>query len=96
MAADLDSVFFNTDDFAESCTYTPAAGSAVVISVIFDKLYDGQSGVGSFRYFCTAKTADVSAAKPGETMVIGGVTYKIKDPPHNTNDGTSEIELSLE
>ncbi len=100
MISDL-TEFFNTDEFAVSAIYTPAyvapaVAAPVTIKVIFNKEYDVMSGVGGFRYYCLAKTGDVAAAKPLETMVIDSVTYKIKDPPHHTGDGTSEIELSID
>lgn len=100
MITDL-AAMFNTDEFADAAVYTPAyvapaLPAPVTIAVIFNKEYDAMSNVGGFRYFCLAKTADVIAAKPDETLVIDGVTYKIKGPPHHTGDGTTEIELSIE
>ena len=73
----------------------------VAITVMFDKDYDSISGVGGFRYHCLAKTADVLNAKPGETIEIAAPdpnagVYKIKEPPHHTGNGTSEIELTID
>ncbi len=94
IAADLD-VFFNSDEFADSAIFTHGA-TVATIKVILDKEYDGSEGMGSYRYFMTAKTSDVAAAIPGDIMVINSVTYKVKEPPHHAEDGTSIIELSID
>ncbi len=39
VAADL-GVFFNSDDFGASATYTPDGGSASTITVLFDKPFN--------------------------------------------------------
>ena len=88
--------FFNTDEFAVSATYTPAGGVATTIKVIWDKMDGAALGMDGTRITCLAKTSDVSAAKPKDTIVIGGTTYKIKEPPNHTTDGTSELELSID
>jgi len=90
------SVFFNTDEFAVAASYTPSGGTAKTINVIFDKDYAALSGVGDYRDVCLAKASDVSAAKPGETLVIGSTTYKIKEPPRHTADGITELELTID
>lgn len=100
MITDLDE-FFNVNEFADAAIYTPAfiapaIAAPVTIKVIINKEYDAMSGVGGFRYYAQAKTADVAAAKSGETLVIDSVTYKIKEPPHYNDDGISEIELSID
>lgn len=101
MAADLINVFFNTDEFAVAAVYTPAfvapaLAAPVTIKVLFNKEYESMIGVGGFRYWIETPTAAVIAAKPRETIVIDGVTYKIKGPPHHTGDGISQIELSID
>lgn len=86
-------------DNTNTATATPvplAAPVPVTIQVIFNKEYDPMSGVGGYRYYCLAKTADVSAAVPEETLEIDGIVYKIKGPPQHTGDGISEIELSID
>ena len=95
-AVPIDTTGKTITDNSNMATATPEPDppGPVTIKVIFDKDYDPLSGVGGFRYHCLAKTADVLNAKPGETLVIDSVTYKIKEPPHHTGDGTSEIELS--
>lgn len=91
------SVFFDvTGGFAKNATYTPAGGASTTIPVIFDQDDLSEMGMESSRLYCEAKTSDVIAAKPGDTIVIAGTTYKIKDPPRHTANGTSEIELTID
>lgn len=92
---DLD-VFLNADEFAVSATYTPSGGAASVISVLFDKEAAPEFGMIAHRYYCEVKTSDVLTAAPDDTLVIAGVTYKIKEPPHHTATGTSILELSID
>lgn len=94
MDDDLASVFFNTDEFAVEATYIPFTGIEKTINVIFDKEYESGLGMAGTRLSCEAMTTDVAAAVPGETLIIEGTTYKIKEPPHHTASGTSIIELS--
>jgi hypothetical protein len=96
MIADLDNVFFNTDEFAVAAIYTPTGGTATSIKVLFHDEYDELSGVENYRYWIEAKTSDMPAAKIDEPIVIEGITYKIKEPPHHTDDGTSIIELKID
>jgi hypothetical protein len=98
---DLTAVFFNPNDFAVAAIYTPAytapaSPAPVTIYVIFDKTYDSMLGMSSFKYTAEAKTSDVAAAKPRETLVINSVTYKIKEQPHHTGNGTTILELSID
>lgn len=96
MASDLTNVFFNTDEFAVSATYTPSGGAAKTINVLFVKEYFAELGAEGYRYAIEAITSDVAAAKVDEPIVIEGVTYKIKEPPHHTDDGISIIELKID
>ncbi len=93
---DLDIFFDVTGGFAQNAVYTPAGGSAAVIPVIFTRDEIPELGMESARLYCEAKTTDVAAAKPGETIVINGVTYKILNPPRHSANGTSEIDLSID
>ena len=81
---------------ATATALIPATPAPVTVRVIFSKEYDAMSNVGGFRYYLLAKTSDFATAKPGETIEINSVTYKIKAPPHHTGDGMSEIELSID
>lgn len=88
--------FFNTDEFAVSATYTPSGGAAKTIKVIWDKDDAALMGMSGTLITLIAKTSDVSAAKPKETVAIGGTTYKIKEPPIHSTDGTSRLELTID
>lgn len=93
---DLDVFFDPSGGFAVTAVYTPAGGAARNINVIFDKDAMPELEMIANRLYCEAKTSDVIAAAPGETIQIAGVTYKIKEPPHHTATGTSTIELTID
>lgn len=99
MALDEDfDVFFNTDDFGVSATFTPRTGGASsAIKGIFDKEFvavgdgDGMEVAATDPVF-QCKTNLVPNARGG-TLVIDGVTYGIvTDKP----DGTGVSMLVLE
>lgn len=99
LAADLLTdltVLFNTDEFAVSATYTPSGGTATTIKVIWDKDDGAVLGMAGTLITVVAKTSDVSAAKPKETIAIGGTTYKIKEPPIHSTDGTTRLKLTID
>ena len=79
MATDL-SVFFNTDDFAVSATFTHGA-TVTTVKGLFDKdrdvIFDGyESKAITFE----GKTSDLAAiTKKTDTLVVSGTTYKIND-----------------
>lgn len=90
-------VFFDvTGGFAQNAVYTPDGGTATTIPVIFDHLEAPELGMESAQISCQAKTTDVAAAKPAETITIGGVTYKILNPPRHNTGGITEIDLSID
>jgi hypothetical protein len=91
-------IFFNSSDFADAATYTPAGGSAATVNGIFDKDYSladfgGSVGVGSNdpRFIC--RTSDVSGAASGGQLVVRSVTYIIRQVE---DDGTGVTTLTLE
>ena len=77
-------VFFYTDDFATTASYTPSGGSASTVNGIFDNEFfevDPLSGVGVVsaqpRLFCT--TADLpSGAASGDAITIDGTAYTVR------------------
>lgn len=96
IASDLDSVFFNANEFATQATYSPASADDVEIEVIFNREYQAVLGMEGYRYWIEAKTADVEDCTPGESIVIDGTTYKIKEPPRHGDGGVSIVELSID
>lgn len=101
LSTDLN-VFFDTDDFAVSGTYTPSGGSATVIKVILDQPFaavDPLTGVSidthDFEAIC--RYSDVSAAGPGATVVISETTYYVTNQPQRMSDGKmARLTLSKE
>lgn len=93
LTSDL-SVFFDTDDFAVSCTYTPSGGSASTINVIFDKQFPAQNGNEiTFTPAARVKTSDITGIDKNDTMVIDGTTYYVFEPGPDDN-GIRTILLS--
>lgn len=77
------SAFFDTNEFAETASYTPFGGSASSISVIFDKpfqavsLETGQVDLEDIKPTVYVKTTDVSSVAHGDQLVINSVTYQV-------------------
>jgi len=96
-SADDRAIFLSVDDFGVSATYTHAAVSKT-ISGIFDNDFVEVDAGGTIPFamqqprFLT-RTSDVSAAVEDDTLVISGVTYKIKVVQP---DGTGMTNLILE
>lgn len=91
-------VFFNTDDFGVSASFTPrTGGGATTVKGIFDKEFvavgdGGQVDIAATDPVFQCKTSDITAARGG-TLVINSVTYNIVvDKP----DGTGVSMLILE
>jgi len=99
MITDEFDIYFSTDFFAVSATYTAQGTGATpqTITGIFTKEYiddaGGAIGVeGNVPVFHT-KTASVPNATQGDSLVIGSTTYKIANVQP---DGTGETVLILE
>ena len=77
------SAFFDTNEFAETASYTPSGGSASSISVIFDKpfqavsLDSGNVDLEDIKPTVYVKTTDVSSVAHGDQLVIDSVTYHV-------------------
>ena len=80
----------------DDAVYTPAGGSAKNIRVIFRKEYVSELGVAGYTIYAQVLTSDVAGAMAGDTLLINGVNYKIKEPPHEGNGGMSELVLSID
>jgi hypothetical protein len=94
LLTDLTSVFFNTDEFATSATFTRGTTAPATINVILDKGYQATEGAENYAITALCKTSDVVAAKAGDTLVIGSITYKVLGPAEHTADGTSLLYLT--
>ena len=91
-------VFFDTDDFAVSATYTPAGGSASTISGIFDDAFEavetgGFIPVASSSPIFQCKTSAVSSAAEGDALIVNSTSYLIRVV---MDDGTGVTMLQLE
>jgi len=91
-------IFLDVDDFGTAATYTPSGGSAATVNGIFDNDFVEVDTGGSVSFAqqqatFMCRTADVSAAAEGDSLVIGGETYiiRIVQP-----DGTGMTNLILE
>lgn len=77
---DLDTML-NTDEFAESVTWTPSVGDATSIDGIFDQTHvDINPITGEVINedpVFTCKADDVSGIKQGDTITRSAVVYKI-------------------
>ena len=78
------SVFFNTDEFADSATYN---GSGIAVVLCADS--DGADSIGTTAMLYVKKS-DVAAPAYGDTVVLGGNTWRVdqnKDGAGYKEDG---------
>jgi hypothetical protein len=90
-------IFFDTDDFAKSATFTDvSASSSSTVKGIFDKesieQSVGEAGLIEEVPVFTCKSSDVSDATFNDTFVIDSVTYYIKEI---LPDGTGMTRFTL-
>lgn len=84
------SVFFDENAFATVAT----AGWGGTVNVIFDAAYVEQLGVAGTNPVALARASDVTVARIGSTLVIGGVTYTIRG--REPQDDGAVVLLQLE
>jgi hypothetical protein len=81
--ANLVDPFFEETEFTETATYTPSGGQPSSIRVIFDRENSitpiGNVAIDNAAPQALAKTSDVAGVNNKATLVIGGVTYYVKD-----------------
>lgn len=86
MANDLENVFFNIDDFAVLCTYSPVGGTSYPVHVIFDKAFSSVNMEGTIPVASTSPMAKLreselqAAPAPGDMLIISGNSYRILEP----------------
>ncbi len=90
-------IFFDTDDFAKSATFTDvSASTSSTVKGIFDKesieQSVGEAGLIEEVPVFTCKSSDVSDATFNDTFVIDTVTYYIKEI---LPDGTGMTRFTL-
>lgn len=99
-AADRASML-SANEFGVAASYTPVGAAAVSLIGIFDNDWldldvEGEVGVASRspRFLCnTSDLSDAGGTTPDATLVVAGVTYKIRVVKP---DGTGQTELKLE
>jgi hypothetical protein len=94
-ASDLDTVF-NTDELAETATYTRSGFPPTFIPVIFENEFSvtneiGETGMGVSAPQAHCKTVDVANASRGDTLVVGGTTYYVQEVRPNGTGVTTLI-----
>jgi len=100
VADDLN-VFFNSEDFGASATYTPEGGSASIITVLFDKPFNsvpmetGEVDVESNTPTALCKTSDVSSAAHGDALVVNSTTYHIVGVQADSGSGYQGTTLLI-
>ncbi len=90
------SIFFDTDEFADSVTIT-IGGSASTIKGIFDNEMTtidvgDNAGISANQPKVTVKTSDISGANFGDPVTINSVSYTVNNV---LKDGTGVTELFL-
>ena len=92
-------VFFSTDDFGTSSSYTKAGGSAVTVKGIFDNEFlevDPMTGVGVVsaqpRFVCASSSLPTGSAS-GDAITISSTSYLVKVIQ---DDGVGVTTLVLE
>ncbi|MFH1616657.1 MAG: hypothetical protein ABIG61_16435 [Planctomycetota bacterium] len=96
MTSDL-SVFFNTDEFAETITYTPSGGEAVSISAILEDMDPSIMDVPppADSMLLSVKYSDISSPGRGDTFTISEETwYLVKNLGGGYYDGTWKLLIS--
>jgi hypothetical protein len=91
-------VFVNPADFGVTATYTPVAGSPSSVNGIKDAPWvnaqvEAFVGVESTHPTFLAETANLPGVTHGATLVIAGVTFKVRGVQ---DDGTGFTVLILE
>jgi hypothetical protein len=83
-------VFLNTGDFAIAATYD----GSTTVNGIFDAEYADAFGVAGTSPAFTCRAADIPAAGVGNTLVVSGVTYRIRN--RMPQDDGAVVILKLE
>lgn len=86
MQDDVQTVFFNLDEFAESGTYTAFADKSVVENVpcIVERQSEGQENYGvSDKATVLVPESSVATPERLDTLTVGGTTYTILSRIYN-------------
>jgi hypothetical protein len=86
----------NDPNVGDDAIYTPTSGTAVPTRVFFHQDWAPELGMEAYAIAVEGLTSVFGSAVHGETITVKGTTYKIKEPPHESDDGMSVIELSID
>lgn len=77
LAADLDAVFFNVNEFAELITYTPNGGAAKYINIVpaAEDLAGQTPAPPGDTMVIMAKYSDIASPGRGDTFILNTVTW---------------------
>ena len=91
---DLNDVFFDTDEFAETGTYTPSGGDAVSVNFIPEEMDPSimSDAPPGDEMIIRVKTSDVSNPQRGDAFAIDDETWYLKA---NLGINGGETRLSL-
>jgi hypothetical protein len=75
-------LFFDTDEFGNTATYTPNGGSATTIVIVGPDNVEaneatGEYSVGGDQWIAFTPASNVSGIKRGDTLAVNGTTYTI-------------------
>lgn len=88
MDDDLDTVFTDTTEFAESVTYTTAAGSGSTITPVrVEQVFSITDNKANLLFYVTA--ADVAAPEKCDRITVSGLDWQVVDV--QSVDGLFEI-----
>lgn len=82
--------FFRNADFAVAATYDATS----TIQVIFDEPDLGALGIAGSNPTVLCAAGDVAADPTGKTLVIGAITYTIRDIKPQDDGAIVKLELS--
>ena len=93
-------VFFDTDEFGTTGTYTPSGGSASTVQVIHDEPQEslGVGGlgvpIGSTRRRAHLRKDQVTSPNDtGDTLQIGATVYQVVNPQSSVDGQIWTVEL---
>ena len=98
VAADLN-VFFNSNDFAMTATYTPNGGSVSTITVLFDKPFQADStdsgtvDIEDIKPTVICKSTDVSSVAHGDQLIINSTTFHVVGIETNDESGGQSMTI---
>ena len=70
-------VFFDTDNFSVTASYTPVIGSPSTIDGIFDSRYVETENIQGQRPVFTCNDGDIATISQEDVIVINGTTYGV-------------------